>query len=328
MSINPVSRTRVTAAVFVCAMLALAAAVGLPLIGSAPIEYARAFAGESPHREILFEVRLARVLLAMLTGGALALGGVVFQALLRDALATPYTLGVSSGASLGAVAAISFGLSTTLPAALVGAAATLALVLSIASEDRRISSFTLLMAGVTINSICLALILFCQSFAGVTRAFSITRWLMGGIDPAPYSTLAVLGVTVFAGAFITCARARAWNLLAVGEEWASTRGVAVKPLILTGYFTGSILTGAVTALTGPIGFVGLIVPHALRMVVGADHRLLLPCSFFLGATFLALCDTIARVAIAPAEIPVGVITALTGGPFFIYLLRRKTQPHV
>jgi iron complex transport system permease protein len=321
---------RVTAGrVWTTSLLALAvmvAAAGiLPLIGSAHIDYGRAFAGQSPDNEILFVFRLPRVLLAMLTGGSLAVAGVLFQALLRETLATPYTLGVSSGASLGAVLSICLGWNQVWVASLIGAGVTLLLVMAVASESRRMSSFTLLMAGITLNSICMALILFFQNFASFGQSFAIVRWLMGGIEPVPYSTLAWLTMAVLPTVFYLFWKAREWNLLAVGEEWAATRGVSTSSLILAGYLIGSFLTGTVTALTGPIGFVGLIVPHALRLTIGADHRLLIPASFFLGATFLAICETIARTILAPAEIPVGVITAVLGGPFFIWMLRSRSK---
>ncbi|MDZ4797302.1 MAG: iron ABC transporter permease [Bryobacteraceae bacterium] len=307
----------VSLAVFVaCGLL-------LPLIGAVPVEYARAFAGGEPDHQILFTLRVPRVFLALLTGGALALAGVLFQALLRDALATPYTLGVSSGASLGAVSAISFGWTTLWPASIVGAVVTLAVVLGVAAERRRLSPFTLLMAGVTVNSICMAGILFLHSVATFAQSISITRWLMGGIEAVDMPTLTVLSVILLSSAVYVFWRARQWNLLAVGEEWAAVRGVEGNRLIFIGYVIGSLLTGTVTALTGPIGFVGLIVPHALRIRLGADHRLLIPGSFLLGGAFLAICDTVARTAMAPSEIPVGVITAILGGPFFIWLLRHR-----
>jgi iron complex transport system permease protein len=210
-------------------------------------------------------------------------------------------------------------------AAFSGAALTLLLVLGVASEGRRMSSFTLLLAGVTINSMCLAMILFLHNLASFQQSFSISRWLMGGIDSIDYATVGWLSAVSLPAAAVIVWNARQWNLLAVGEEWAAARGVNTSRLMLTGYLTGSLLTGAVTALTGPIGFVGLIVPHALRLRLGADHRVLLPCSFFVGAAFLAVCDARARTVIAPAEIPVGVITALCGGPFFIWLLRTRKR---
>jgi iron complex transport system permease protein len=251
--------------------------------------------------------------------------------MLRDALATPYTLGVSSGASLGAVAAICLGWREVahLPAvwvsAFLGAVLVLALVLGIATEGRRMSSFTLLLAGISINTICLACILFLQYIATFGQTFAIVRWLMGGIDAVEYPTLAWLAAAVLPVLGIVFAKAREWNLMAVGEDWASARGVNTSRLIVTGYLLGSFMTGSVTALTGPISFVGLIVPHALRLRLGADHRMLIPCSFLLGASFLAICDTLARTALAPTEIPVGVVTALLGGPFFIWLLRSKRR---
>ena len=309
----------------------VAAALGLPLVGPARVDLARAWAGISPDYEILFQARLPRVLLALLAGGTLAAAGALFQALLRDALATPYTLGISSGASLGAVLAMSLGWEQVLglpavwAAAFGGAAAVLALVVAIASEGRRMSSFTLLLSGVTINSVCLALILLLQYLAGFTQSIAIVRWLMGGIEAVSYGTLAAIAYAVLPVVGFVFWRAREWNLLAVGEEWAAARGVDTSRTLLAGYLAGSFVTGSITALTGPIGFVGLIVPHALRLRVGADHRLLIPCSFLAGAPFLAVCDTLARTVAAPTEIPVGVITAMLGGPFFIWLLRSRRR---
>ena len=321
---------------FWIAVLSSAAAAGAvlciaPLIGSTSIDYSRALAGLSPDSEILFYTRLPRVLLALLAGGALGVAGVLFQAMLRDALATPYTLGVSGGASLGAVAAICLGwrevghLPAIWLASFAGAALVLFLVMGVATEGRRMSSFTLLLAGVSINTICLAAILFLQYIASFGQTFAIVRWLMGGIDAVDYSTLAWFAAAVLPAVGLIFLRARDWNLMAVGEDWAAARGVAVSRLMLSGYVLGSFLAGTVTALAGPIGFVGLIVPHALRLKLGADHRLLLPCSFFTGAAFLAICDTVARTVLAPTEVPVGVVTALLGGPFFIWLLRSKRR---
>ena len=325
------SRRQFWIAVLSSAAAAAAVLCLAPLIGSTSIGYSRALAGLSPDSEILFYTRLPRVLLALLAGGALGVAGVLFQAMLRDALATPYTLGVSSGASLGAVAAICLGwrevghLPAIWLAAFAGAAVVLFLVMGVATEGRRMSSFTLLLAGVSINTICLAAILFLQYIASFGQTFAIVRWLMGGIDAVDYSTLAWFAAAVLPAVGLVFLRARDWNLMAVGEDWAAARGVSVSRLMLSGYVLGSFLAGSVTALAGPIGFVGLIVPHALRLKLGADHRLLLPCSFFTGAAFLAICDTVARTALAPTEIPVGVVTALLGGPFFIWLLRSKRR---
>jgi iron complex transport system permease protein len=208
---------------------------------------------------------------------------------------------------------------------LAGAGTALLIVLSIAFEGRRLSSFTLLLAGVTMNSISLAIVLFLHNLASFSQSFAISRWLMGGLDAVEYSTLGWLAVGVIPVCLLVVARSRQWNLLAVGEEWASSRGLSTTTYTVLGYIAGSFLTGIVTSLTGPIGFVGLIVPHALRLKLGADHRMLMPCSFLLGAAFLAVCDTLSRTVIAPTEIPVGVVTALAGGPFFIWLLRSKRR---
>ena len=307
--------------IVISALILAAVACVAPLIGSTSLHWS----GDATERAILLYARVPRVILAMLAGGALALSGVLFQALLRDALATPYTLGISSGAALGAVLAFCFHFPVVWMASITGAGVTLFLVLTIAAEGRRMSSFTLLLSGVTINSVAMAMILFLQNLATFGESFAIVRWLMGGLDAVSYSTLGWLAAAIFPVAAFIWSRARDWNLLAVGEEWAEARGVETARLMLAGYIAGSLLTGAVTSITGPIGFVGLIVPHALRLKLGADHRVLIPCSFLLGAAFLAVCDTVSRTILSPVEVPVGVITALLGGPFFIWMLRGKRR---
>jgi iron complex transport system permease protein len=331
MDIEPVTPARAIAAVRICVALCAAAMISMPLFGSAHIGFGRAFRGESPDAEILFQTRVPRIVLAALTGGGLAFAGVLFQALLRDALADPHIIGVSSGASLGAVTAICAGWQTIgrLPAvwvaAFFGAAGMLLLILLIASEGRRISSFTLLLSGVTVTTTCFGLILLLQSVASFSQSFAIVHWLMGSIEIVDGTTLTWLAVVTAAAFTYGMWRARDWNLLSIGEDWAATRGVATNRLMLGGFLVGSLLVGTITSITGPIGFVGLIVPHALRLRLGADHRLLLPCSFFLGAAFLVICDTLARTVMAPAEIPVGVVTSVLGGPYFIWLLRSNRR---
>ena len=314
---------RVWTVTLICLAVFVACFALLPLLGAVKVDYARAWAGLEPDRQILAALRFPRVALALLAGGALALSGVLFQALLREALADPYTLGVSAGASLGAVIAITLGSRLVWLASMSGALVTLFLVLGVASTRRRISPFTLLMAGIIVNSICMAGILFLHSVSSFGESVAITRWLMGGIESVEPISLTGLGVIAVAGSGLSFWQARSWNVLAVGEEWAKVRGIPTSRLILTGYLTGSLLTGAVTSFTGPIGFIGLIVPHALRVGLGADHRLLVPASVLLGGAFLAVCDTVARVVLAPHDVPVGVITALLGGPFFIWLLRSR-----
>jgi ABC-type Fe3+-siderophore transport system permease subunit len=314
---------------FIALVLALLLAVR---VGSRPLDLSRALHGISPDHEILMELRLPRALLALWTGGALALSGVLFQALLREALATPYTLGISGGASLGAVISICLGWGTSgkLPvvctAAFLGAGAVLILVLMVASAGGQLSSFSLILAGITINSLCSAIILFLSNLANFIQSFGVIRWLMGGLDAPAYSTLAWLTLVLAPVCLLIFWYGREWNVLAVGEKWAATHGVSPKRMLLFGCIAGSLLAGAVTALTGPIGFVGLIVPHALRLWLGGDHRILAPCSFLLGAAFVALCDVFSRTILAPVEVPVGVITAMLGGPFFLSMLlqRRRT----
>lgn len=308
-----------------CAIALLVVAIIAPLVGTAHISLSAAFAGVSPDHEIFFYARLPRVLLSLLAGAALALTGVVFQAILRDPLAEPYTLGVSSGASVGAVLAVCLGFSTTSLAALVGAIAVMAVVLGMANEGRRMSSFTLLLTGVTMNSLCFAIILFLHSVASFAQSFAISRWLMGGLDAVEYSTLGWFAVVVLTVCAAIIAYAPAWNLISLGEEWATSRGVKASTITVLGFLAGSVLTAVVASLCGPIGFVGLIVPHALRLWLGADHRVLAPCSFLLGAAFLGVCDTLSRIVLSPVEIPVGVVTAICGAPFFLWLLRTRRR---
>ena len=223
---------------------AFCAAVGCiaPLIGSTHIELGRAFAHVSPDYEIFFYARLPRVLLALIAGAALSVTGVLFQCMLRDPLAEPYTLGVSSGASVGAVLAICFGLRATGLLSLAGAGGVLLIVLGIAMDGRRLSSFTLMLAGVTMNSISFAVILFLHNLATFSQSFEISRWLMGGIDAVEYSTLAWLAAIVLPVCALVMWRAREWNLLAIGDDWAASRGVSTTALTTFGYFAGSVLT--------------------------------------------------------------------------------------
>lgn len=332
MADSALSAARFVRVIATCSAVAIAAMLIFPWIGSTSISAQRVFAHETPDYEILVLTRLSRVLLAMLAGGALASAGVLFQALLRDSLADPYTLGISSGTSLGAVLAIclgwresTFGVPAIWFAALTGAAGALALVMWLASFGRRVSSFSLLMSGVTVNTIAIAVILLLQNIASFSQSFAINRWLMGSIESVEFSTIGALAMIVLPLILFLSFGARNWNLIAAGQEWAAARGLPTTKFLWTGFLAGSLLTGSVTVITGPVGFLGLIVPHALRLWLGADHRLLLPASFLVGGAFLALSDTVARTILAPAEIPVGVITAMTGGPFFLWLLRTRQR---
>lgn len=305
------------------------AALLLPWVGASPISMDRVLRHESPDYDILIQLRISRTLLALVAGGALSLAGTLFQAMLRDALATPYTLGISAGASLGAVAAIAagwetfFGIPVTWIGALAGAFSVLALVIGGSFRRRQISAFSLLLTGIAINSVCAAFIIILSSFAGMSRSFSIARWLIGSIDATSYSSLTALTVVVLITSMFILSQARSWNLLAVGERWAASRGVRVRTLLGTGYIAGSILVAGTIALTGPIGFVGLIVPHLVRSRISPDHRVLMPCVFFSGGALLALCDALGRIVMRPTEIPAGAVLALIGGPYLVWVIRQR-----
>src|SRR5580658_4802150 len=307
----------------------VASAIFLPWVGAGPISLARVLRHEGPDYDILLQLRISRTLLALVAGGALSLAGALFQAMLRDALATPYTLGISAGASLGAVAVIAagwetfFGIPVTWIGALAGAFTVLALVIGGGFKRRQISAFSLLLTGIAINSVCAAFIIILSSFAGMSRSFSIARWLIGSIDATSYGSLSTLTTVVLIASTLILSQARSWNLLAVGERWAASRGVRVGALLAQAYILGSILVAGAIALTGPIGFVGLIVPHLVRSRISPDHRLLMPCAFFLGGALLALCDALGRVVMPPAELPAGAVMAIIGGPYLVWLVRRR-----
>lgn len=307
----------------------VAAGLLFPLAGPAPLDYGAVLERREPEWSILMQLRVSRTLLGLFAGGALSLAGSLFQAMLREALATPHTLGVSSGASLGAVVVIAFGGHTFLgvPAiwagALAGAAAVLFLVIGGAARRGRMSAFGLLLTGIATNSVCSAAIMLVHGFASVAQSFSIARWLLGSVDAIAYGALVPFVVLVLVVATWVFAQARHWNLLAVGEDWASARGTQVSGLMLGGYVAGSLLAASTVALTGPIGFVGLIVPHLARSRVGADHRVLMPCSFLMGGALLAGCDALGRSMLAPAEVPAGAIMALVGGPYLVWLVRQR-----
>ena len=279
---------------------------------------------------ILLQVRLPRILLAGLVGGILALCGAVFQALLRNPLADPFILGVSSGAALGVYIAILLGLQASLLGLMampvmgfLGGILAVWLVYQIAKVGERLPIAGLLLSGVVVNAILSALILFITSILDADSVMNILMWIMGHISSYDYGTLSILGIYGLLGGIVLLLFAKPLNLLALGEEQALSLGLGVEKtkkvlLILT-----TFLTGVAVSVSGIIGFIGLIAPHAVRMIAGPDHRLLLPASFLMGATFLIVADTAARSLLGPTEIPVGVVTALCGGPFFLFLLKSR-----
>jgi len=317
-------------------LLALAAVAGAPLIGSTRISLARAFDSAVPFADnvdaqIFFIARLPRVIAGAVVGACLAGAGVVLQALLRNPLATPFTLGVSAGAALGAVLAISlklqlslWGVSAVTGASFVGSIGAVAIVYALArARHRGFSTNVLLLAGVTLNSFFSAVILFVQYLSNPADTIQTLRWLMGDLGIASYTPiLAALPMAAFA--FVAFAwLPRALNLLSLDADAAASRGVNVVRVQQVAFFSSSVATGAAVALGGPIGFVGIIVPHLIRLLVGSDHRVVLPISALAGAAFLVACDVVARTAMAPVELPVGIVTAIIGGPFFLWLLIRK-----
>lgn len=276
---------------------------------------------------ILTEIRLPRVSLGFLAGAALATAGMAFQALFRNALATPYTLGVSAGASLGAAISVHFGITASVAgipghafAALAGAGLSIALVYAVASATRGFSSSTLLLAGVAISFLFTSVILAIQYIGDVTTSFRLGRWLLGGLEVVGFVPVAHVLPFVAIGIAILLGVSRELDLLVIGEDSASARGVPVTRVKQVVFAAASIMVGGVVAICGPIGFVGLVVPHIGRLALGPRHAILGPFSALAGGTFLVACDAVGRTVVAPVEIPVGIITALIGGPFFLAML--------
>jgi iron complex transport system permease protein len=278
-------------------------------------------------RTILLQVRLPRILLGFLVGCSLASVGVALQALLRNPLADPYVLGVSSGAALGAAVGILFGVGTTflaetaLPACgFAGGLVALVVIYRMAATYGQLPIHSLLLTGVILNAIFSALIMFITSILDPNRSYGMMAWLMGTLTAPTYSSLVGLMIYLSIGLFLLFSQMRVLNILALGEESARTLGIDTEQAKRSLFVLTALVTGAVVSVSGMIGFIGMVVPHAVRLVIGADHRLLLPASALVGGTFLMGADTVARTLIAPTEIPVGIITALAGGPFFVYLL--------
>lgn len=277
---------------------------------------------------ILFSVRLPRILFAGIVGATLSLGGVIFQALLRNPLADPYILGISGGSALGAIIGIVMGAGSFYAGvpllAFIGALVTVLLVFLVAGGARgALQDNSLLLSGVVVNAFFSAAILFFLSIVNSMELHSITFWLMGDLSRTSGRELYLAAVCLIIGFILLYTQARRLNLMVQGEETAEHLGVDVER---TKYFLliiTSLMIAVAVSMAGIIGFVGIMVPHFMRLVFGSDHRLLLPVSALFGASFLMVADTIARVVLAPAELPVGVITALCGAPYFIFLLKRK-----
>lgn len=318
---------------FLAALLALALMLGVR-VGSVGLDTsdvldAIAGRGDATTRAIVGGLRLPRVALAALCGAALAVSGTTYQALLRNALAEPYILGVSSGAAIGAVAATVFGLSGlgpwTVPAfAFLGSVGAMLLVLRVARVagqvlDRR----TLLLAGVVVGAFANAIILLFLTFSDADSFRAAMFWMMGSLSGATWARVLLLAVPLALGGAVLYGLARALDALSIGEPTALALGVPVERVKYLAFALASLLAATAVAVSGIIGFVGLIVPHAIRLLWGSGHRHLLPGGALLGATFLVLADTAARTVASPMELPIGALTALIGVPLFVLLLRRS-----
>jgi len=330
---SPLTPARLTLTLAVLTGVLLTAVLLALAVGSVSIPLPRVIAGltgigeaSESERTIILAIRLPRVLLGILVGAGLSVAGAMLQAILRNPLAEPYILGISSGGTMGTilVAAIagSSGMLFGPAASFAGSALVMVLVYGLAHRRGRLDPYTLLLAGVMVGAFFNAAVLltFALFNQELRNAF---LWLMGNLSTAQMETLLIAGPLTIVGVLIGALDVRRFNLVATGEETAAQLGVNVGALRKRTYLLASLITGAVVSVSGVIGFVGLIIPHVCRLVFGPDHRVLLPSSFLLGGTFLVLADTLARTIIAPAEVPVGAVTAALGAPVFVYLLRKR-----
>ncbi len=314
-------------------LLAVAVLLGLAIgpSGLSPQRVLQALlGGGSPaDADIVLRVRLPRVVLAALVGASLAVAGVLFQALLRNPLADPFVLGISGGAALGGIVVLGLGASLGVgyawvpPAAFGGALVTTLLLFGAAGARGRLSSTSLLLTGVVFNAFASAAIVFVASLAGLIEGTSIFLWLIGNLSAARIDVAGVVALFLVVGLGFAVPFARSLDLLALGEEPAVQLGVDVLRMKRLLLLATALMVGAAVAVSGLIGFVGLIIPHLLRLLLGPGHRLLVPSAALGGAAFLVLCDTVARSVLPGRELPVGAVTALAGGPLFLFLLRRQ-----
>jgi len=308
------------------------------LVGTQKISLEKVFAGsgEMPGENIDYEifvgVRLPRVILAALVGAALACSGVVLQAILRNPLADPYILGISSGAGLGVITAVLSGMTWSLwggsPIAVfafAGALITVWLVWRIGRLTGKSQVTSLLLAGVVVNAFFSAVIMFLTSIAKSEQVYSTIFWLMGNIKEKDSPVLWVSAACIIAGIIALFSLCHRLNVLTFGEEEAKGLGVDTAKTRVAAFGFAAFITAIAVSLSGLIGFVGLIIPHGVRLVFGPDHRQLLLLSAIIGSAFLVIADTLARIIVAPAQLPVGVITAIVGGPFFLVLLAKYSR---
>jgi len=282
---------------------------------------------------IIIQIRMPRILAGALVGAALAAAGVVYQGIFKNPMADPYVLGVSAGAAVGASLAIVLrigftllGVSTVPILAFVGSLIAVFVVYSISRVGSRAPVTTLLLSGISVSIFLSAIVAVLQVVAG-ERLHVIVFWLMGGFSYVEWMDVWAILPLICLGMVVIYFYARDLNILALGEETAQHLGVDVEKLKRLLLIFGSLVTASAVSISGLIAFIGLMIPHITRIIIGPDHRILLPTSIIVGASFLVICDAVARVIVSPAELPVGVITALSGGPFFIYLLRKKKESY-
>jgi len=315
--------------------LLLASVMILPWIGAEKLEWSRVlsyFEGEATvEGMIFFDQRLPRVLLGLAIGGALSMTGASLQVLFRNPLAEPWTLGVAGGAAVGAFIARIFPsaylavgpLNSSQLLALTGAGLVLGMIFLFSRSPQGMSTQVLLLGGVTIGVVASGLMMMITYFVSPFEVVAYHRWMMGGLDVVGYRELLSLAILGIPGTALLLSQTREYNHLALGEEMAVGHGVDVRRMQRLTFIGAGVTTAACVAVAGPIGFIGMIVPHMVRKLSGVDNRIVLPAAFLLGGVILAMCDCGARTAIAPTEIPVGIVTAVLGGPVFLYLLARK-----
>lgn len=303
-----------------------------PFIGAEVIFPTEIFDAATPEHLIFWRLRLPRSIGAFMAGAGLSLCGLVFQAMFRNPLATPFTLGISSGAALGAaawlrlgVAATFLGMTGSLVFALAGCLLSMLMVYGITRARGGFSTAVMLLAGVIINFFFSSLVMFVQYISNAHDATQIMRWLMGTLSGIDAARLWEMGVAVGWGLCIFAIMAPELDLLLAGEELAASRGLDVDRTKLRIFIVASIVVGVIVSITGPIGFVGMMIPQICRLMLGHAHRLLVPASFFLGGGFLVVCDVLARSVLAPAELPIGILTAMSGAPFFLWTLFRDNN---
>ncbi len=334
MAVAHLTRARLVTVSGVLVAILVATLAASAALGPVAIDWHRALdwrAPESPDAVIVVYTRIPRALLAAVVGGALASAGAALQALLRNPLADPHLVGISGGGALAGVCALvllprTLGSAAGVPAAaFLGALVSIWIVVRLALVRGRVDSYALLLIGVIYNAFTGALLMFINTVVDVYQAHGVLFWLMGSVGNRGYGTVAALAVYTLTGLALLLWHARDLDCLSLGDERAAELGVAVEHVRRLVFVAASLLVGAVVSVSGMIGFVGLVVPHLVRLVAGADHRLLLPATYLVGAIFLVWADTLARTVLGVTEIPVGVVTALCGAPVFAVLLRREAR---